>query len=235
MSKTYFTLTKAGFMKRMDSVMNCVEKAKKDVENQHIRISAGNSKLGNIPSVSLVPVYDCANCAVCKTSCYDLRHDLIYKESKIARAINSAIFQADPERYFREIDAWLICNYPRAFRWHIGGDIKNTDYLAGMVRIAENHKDIKFLCFTKMFGVINRYVDSGKNIPDNLHIVFSGWVGQKMPNPHNFPSAHPPFDGGVTSAHDGAMLCTGNCSECLREDKLCWALKPGEEILFPVH
>lgn len=145
------------------------------------------------------------------------------------------IFDTSPARYFREIDAWLTFNYPRAFRWHIGGDIKSSSYLEGMVDIAEKHKDISFLAFTKMFNIINEYLDSGRSLPSNLKIIFSGWTGLDIPNPHNLPSAHPLFADGSTSAKDGAKLCKGNCTECLSKKLLCWSLKPGEEIVFPTH
>ncbi len=236
MSKTsYSELTKEGFNGLVAALKPFLKDAEKNVENLHVSISAGNTKLGAIPSVSLLPVIDCGNCKACKLSCYDLRHDLIYKTVKSSRATNSAIYAADPERYFREIDAWLTLNYPRAFRWHIGGDIKGVEYLANMVKIAENHPDIKFLAFTKQFAVVNKYLDEGGQIPDNLNILFSGWVGQEMENPYDLPTTHPLFADGRTSAHDGARLCTGNCSECLKDDRLCWNCKPGDEIIFVAH
>lgn len=232
---SYSVLSKDGFNSRVSSLKDSLKEAKKNVENLHVNFSAGNTKVGCIPSVSTLPVVDCVNCKACKASCYDLRHDLIYKTVRNSRAINSAIYAADPERYFREIDAWLTLNFPRAFRWHIGGDIKGAEYLAGMVRIADSHPDVKFLAFTKAFDVVNKWLDDGNTIPINLHIIFSGWKGQKMPNPYNFPSSHPLFVDGTTSAHDGAKLCTGNCSECFREDRLCWNMKPGEEVIFVAH
>ena len=86
-----------------------------------------------------------------------------------------------------------------------------------------------------MFHVVNGYVNNGNIIPTNLKIIFSGWKGLDMPNPYNFPSAHPLFPDGSTSAKDGAKLCTGNCTQCLSENRLCWNLKKGEEVIFPAH
>ncbi len=236
MSKSsYFKFSKNGLNKRLASIRPYIKEATNDVENLHVRISNSNSKLGGVPSVSLLPVFDCGNCAACKSSCYDLRNDLIYKETRTARAVNSAICAADMQRYFREITYWLTSHYPRAFRWHVGGDIKNAEYLAGMVDIATKHSDTTFLAFTKMFSVVNKYLDEGNAIPNNLRIIFSGWLGQETPNPYNLPSAHPIFGNGTTSAHDSAKLCTGNCTECLREKRLCWSVQDGEEIVFPVH
>lgn len=232
---TYYKLSSVAFNKAFRREIDALKNAEDSVESHHIKISSGNRKLGLIPSISLLPVVDCGNCIYCASSCYDLRHDLIYKETVNARAINSAIYNKEPDRYFRQIDAWLTFNFPRAFRWHIGGDIKDITYLKGMIKIAENHKEIKFLCFTKMFDVINSFLDGGGIIPQNLQIIFSGWLGIDMSNPYNLPSAHPLFADGSTSAKDGAKLCTGNCTECLYEKKLCWNLKKGEQIIFTAH
>lgn len=65
---------------RLSKAQAAYENALENVENLHVKISEGNSKLGAIPSVSLIPVMDCGNCAICAKSCYDLRNDLIYKE-----------------------------------------------------------------------------------------------------------------------------------------------------------
>lgn len=215
---------------KMNSVL--LEILNKDVANRHVFISNGNRKTGVIPSVSLLPVIDCGNCKICSHMCYDLRNDCFMNTVVATRATNSAIYRNDPQRYFDEIDAWLTINYPRAFRWHIGGDIKDAFYLEQMIRIAEKFSDIKFLAFTKMFDLVNEYHE---RIPANLHIIFSGWVGQKMNNEFGFPSSHPLFADGKTSAHDGAKLCTGNCTECLKENRLCWNLGANEEVVFPVH
>lgn len=145
-----------------------------------------------------------------------------------------AIYHEDPERYFKEIDNYISCRYPRAFRFHIGGDIQNKWYLDKMCEIARKHKDTKFLAFTKMFDVCNEYLDEGNIIPENMHILFSGWLGLKMDNRHGFPEAHPIFES-ETSAPEGTLLCTGNCTECLKEDRLCWSIGKGQAVGFLAH
>ena len=234
MSRNYWTLGKEGMKTRLSKAQAAYENALENVENLHVKISEGNNKLGAIPSVSLIPVMDCGNCAICAKSCYDLRNDLIYKEVVKTRAINSAIYHEDPERYFKEIDDYLNYRYPRAFRFHIGGDIQDKWYLDKMCEIARKHKDTKFLAFTKMFDVCNEYLDEGNVIPENMHILFSGWLGLKMDNRHGFPEAHPIFESG-TSAPEGTLLCTGNCAECLKEDRLCWSIGKGQAVGFLAH
>lgn len=220
--------------KRIERIKAEYENCLKTVSDLHVKFSDGNRKTGLIPSVSLIPIVDCANCKACAKSCYDFKNDMIYPTAIHARCVNSAILKTDRVRYFKEISNFIAANYPRAFRWHIGGDIKDTDYFDNMCKIAREFHDVKFLAFTKLFTVINEYVNDGNEVPENLHVLFSGWRGQKMPNPHNFPTAHPIFQDG-TSAPDGTMLCTGNCSECLKENRLCWNLKPGEAVGFIAH
>lgn len=156
------------------------------------------------------------------------------RDTTMTRAINSAILHEDPERYFKEIDGYLDYRFPRAFRFHIGGDIQDKWYLDKMCEIASKHKDTKFLAFTKMFDVCNEYLDEGNVIPENMHILFSGWLGLKMDNRHGFPEAHPIFESG-TSAPEGTRLCTGNCTECLKEDRLCWSIGKGQAVGFIAH
>lgn len=155
MSRNYWTLGKEGMKTRLSKAQAAYENALENVSDLHVKISDGNTKLGAIPSVSLIPVMDCGNCSICSKSCYDLRNDMIYKEVIKTRAINSAIYHEDPERYFKEIDGYLDYRFPRAFRFHIGGDIQDKWYLDKMCEIARKHKDTKFLAFTKMFDVCN--------------------------------------------------------------------------------
>ncbi len=228
-------ISEDAFSNRIARMKDYLKSALENVDNLHVFISGGNRKTGIIPSVSLLPVIDCGNCKICSHSCYDLRHDMIYKEGINTRATNSAIFRKDPDRYFREIEAWLTLNNPHAFRWHIGGDIKNATYFRGMIKVAKNFPDIRFLAFTKMFNLVNAELTEGNYLPGNLQILFSGWPGQRMINVYGLPSSHPLYPDGTTSAHEGAKLCTGNCTECLAEKRLCWYLKTNEEVVFPLH
>ena len=63
MSRNYWTLGKKGMKTRLSKAQAAYENALENVENLHVKISEGNNKLGAIPSVSLIPVMDCGNCA----------------------------------------------------------------------------------------------------------------------------------------------------------------------------
>ena len=78
-------------------------------------------------------------------------------------------------------------------------------------------------------------IEDGEEIPDNLHVIFSGWRYLKMDNPYNLPEAHVLYKDGTTTANESAVLCTGNCTNCARQNGGCWSLKPGQQILLKQH
>lgn len=232
----YWKFTQDGLKTRLESLRTAKKTAAK-IADIHVCISEGNKKVGVIPSVSLLPVLDCNNCKKCKISCYDLRNDCNpCKPAVIAsRARNSILAERNQSAFFSEIDGYIKYRHPRAFRWHIGGDIKNLSYFEAMVRLAIENVGTMFLTFTKNFKVVNDYLDREGKLPANLQIIFSGWPGMRMENPHNLPTSHPLMPDGTTSAPDGAKLCTGNCTECFFEKRLCWYLQSGESVVFPAH
>lgn len=205
-----------------------------NLDDVHVYISAGNRKTGfAVPSVSLIPVADCGNCAACSRLCYDLRNDCIYNGVTSTRAKNSALAHNAIERYFFEIK--IACKAFRFFRWHIGGDILSAAYLAGMVDVALYNPHCNFLVFTKRYDLINAYIQDGGEIPSNLQVIFSAWPGAEMVNPYNFPTSSPRFIDGSCAAPEGARECPGNCSECAVMGAGCWTLKAGEGVVFNAH
>lgn len=227
-------ISKENSSKRLGDMKGKYEEYCKDVSQLHVYIANGNQKTGAaVPSVSLIPVFNCTNCSSCKAKCYDLRNDCCYPGCRDKRAVNAAILKMDRKRYFEEIDQAVKCF--RFFRWHIGGDIVDLDYFENMVRIATLNLHCEFLVFTKSFDIVNEWLDKGTLLPSNLHVIFSNWVGQKENNPHNLPTSNPLFADGSTTAHDGAVWCSGNCTECARGNSGCWTMKNGDEVVFPLH
>lgn len=232
--KPNYWVTKPEVMSaRIQRMRSVTEEIMSLEELPHLSFSEGNRKTDSlVPSISLRPILDCGNCSQCSKSCYDFRNDLRFDDHYRSRAKNYVVWKKNPKLYFEEIS--LFCKRKVSFRWHIGGDIVNLDYLKGMVKVAKENRHCKFLVFTKMFDLCNEYFSKNRK-PSNLQIIYSGWVGLDMPNPHNFPTAHPIFPDGTTSASDGARLCTGNCSECLVSNNGCWTLKKGEQVTFIAH
>ena len=226
----------------LSAIRDFVKKTRKmaaeiDGNSQRVYISVSNIKMNAgkevIPSVSLPPVLTCSNCTQCSKYCYAIKMARLRKAVNGTWARNLAVYRADLDRYFREV-ALTAKNY-RNFRWHVSGDIVSDSYLKGMVKVAQECPSTTFLAFTKSFDIVNRYLDAGNSLPENLKIVFSGWVGLDMKNPHNLPTSHPIFADGTTSAPDGAKWCGGNCSECAAHSSGCWTMKNGDAVIFALH
>jgi hypothetical protein len=203
-----------------------------------IAISKGNVKMGDVPSVSLPPVVTCPNCSGCAKQCYYIRNCCMYPAVLNAVARNLALWRRSPGTYFNSvIDFVKKSNRGKgldAFRWHVGGDIPNGDYLQGMIKVAEACPETKFLAFTKNYKAVNEAADQ---IPANLQIIFSAWPGIEMDNPHDFPTSSPLFDDGTCAETDGKTvhMCGGNCRKCFEAGEGCWTLKRGEAVVFPAH
>jgi len=210
-----------------------------DVENAHVKFSYDNRKTGAlVPSVSLIPVADCGNCAVCARGCYDVRNVCFQKTVQKSRANNSAILRYDPEKYWAEIEARV--QHLRFFRYHIGGDIRDHLYLRNMVRVAEKVPTCEFLAFTKMYPLVNDWIDNVGPLPKNLHIIFSDWKdndGMFFYNPHLLPVSSPLWPDGTKGPHctEDTIMCGGDCSACAETSSGCWGAKNGQTILFGAH
>lgn len=206
-----------------------------------VRFSTGNRKTGAaVPSVSLIPVADCGNCKVCAGGCYDVRNVCFQKSVQVSRAVNSAIFHSNPEKYFNEIRRFV--RFARFFRWHVGGDVAGLGYWLQVVAIALETPACEFLIFTKEFDLVNSWLDAGNVLPKNLHVIFSDWRGQKMDNPYNLPISSPVwFDADGREIERGphctpaAVWCPGSCEDCAAVCGGCWGLKNGETVLFEAH
>lgn len=207
-----------------------------DVKNAHVKLSYDNRKTtALVPSVSLIPVADCNNCSVCSRGCYDVRNVCYLPSVQKSRANNSAILHDDMERYFHEI--LEAVKFLRFFRWHIGGDIVSFWYWEHMVDIARRVPTCDFLVFTKMFDIVNNWLDRGNEIPKNLHVIFSGWRGDRNVNRHNLPVSSPVWPDGQQSCMvtDHPIWCEGDCSACAEINGGCWGAKAGDCILFEAH
>lgn len=196
-----------------------------------ISISKGNRKMGEIKSVSLPPIITCAENCTCAKKCYAAKMCRLYKNVKESYNRNLEIFNYNPSSYWEQVND-SICT-SRFFRFHVSGDIPTYKYFLDMVETACNNPHCDILVFTKKYILVNMALDNGIKIPSNLHILFSEWTGMPMINPYNFPVAHVIFKGEEPEANWN--ICTGNCLECAKHNKNCWALKNGEHVAFHEH
>lgn len=197
-----------------------------------LSISKGNSKMGSIQSISLPSVVTCRSCD-CQKKCYARKLERLRPSVAKAYQRNLDVLQSDPDTYWREVEASIMMS--RFFRFHVSGDIPDLNYLEHMVDISDRNKHCQILCFTKKYEIVNGFIESGGEIPVNLHIIFSAWVDLNMVNPFSFPEAHVRYRDGSTTAKYGAVECGGNCTECATTDGGCWILKNGEQVIFDEH
>ena len=197
-----------------------------------VKISKGNSKLGAIPSVSLPSIKTCRKCA-CREKCYAQKLERLRPSVKNAYEHNLGVLLSDPTTYWREVEASVMMS--RFFRFHVSGDIPNTSYLENMVAVAGRNTHCEILCFTKRYEMVNEFIQKNGELPNNLHMIFSGWVGLDMANPFSLPEAHVRYRDGSTTAREDAIECGGNCTECALTEGGCWSLQKGQQVVFNEH
>lgn len=201
-------------------------------------ISKGNRKIGRVMNVSLPPVVSCGNCKECKFLCYDIKACLQYPNTVIdARVRNWAVLKKNRALYFETIDKAIARRRTnKFFRWHVAGDIIDPDYFDNMVEIARRHPDFVFWTYTKMYGIVNSWIDEHGAIPANLHIMFSEWDGMPMINPHGMPVFSCKLKAGNKNrtAESFATMykCPGNCDICKACGRGCLA---GEDTFADEH
>lgn len=196
-----------------------------------ISISRGNSKMGEIPSVSLPPVITCAANCTCAKKCYAVKLCRIYKNVKASYDRNLNIWETSPAEYWKQVND--ILSVSRFFRFHVSGDIPNYTYFLYMIDSAKNNPHCDILVFTKKYDIINTHLSTGEKLPKNLHIIFSEWEGMPTPNLYNMPVSRVIFRGQDTP--ENANICPGNCLECAKHKINCWNMKNGESVYFHEH
>lgn len=199
----------------------------------NVKISPGNSKMGNVPSVSLPAGLTCRGDCECAQKCYAKKLERLRPAVRNAYRSNYELLQNDPDTYWREVEASVMMS--RYFRFHVSGDIPNMAYLYKMVLIAERNGHCEILCFTKKYDLVNQYLSENGAFPQNLHILLSAWRGLEMENPFSLPEAHVLYRDGTTTARPDAVPCGGNCTECALTDCGCWTLSKGQQVVFHEH
>ena len=202
-------------------------------EDLRVRISNSNSKMGNVASVSTLPFITCPGCCAgtCGAKCYAAKIANLRPSVLKSYAINTAIYLKRPDIYWTSID--LACKAVRYFRFHVSGDIVNKDYFDHMVQTARNNPKTEILCFTKRFDAVNAWIDENGEIPENLHVLFSGWTNLQPENPHNLPETNV-IEKGAEPAENW-KICGGNCFNCACRGLGCWTAQRGDVVAFPIH
>ena len=226
--------TKENIQKLVNALKDAKELYSTDPEKYHVSISTDNNKV-NFDSVSILPFLFCPACAkeTCGVECYAFAMALNEYHGGVVKAwaMNTAILQLDPVKYWEEISDAV--NGQRFFRFHVSGEIVNREYFENMIKIARDNPKTDILCFTKQYEIVNSWIDKNGALPDNLHVLFSAWEDKiKIINPHNLPVTDVLND---TDPANDKIICGGNCFFCACRGVGCWTLKNGEKLYFYKH
>ena len=210
-----------------------------------VTISDGNQKIGKVPNLSMTPIKSCARHVPCglipegkkRSLCYAHKSYLQYPGVRAAWGGNYDYWLANPYDFARDFIAQLSKRKKLPyFRWFVGGDIPNADFVLFMVNIAKKFPDTKFLSFTKQYAMVNNYIfafglDGRESLPKNLSIVFSAWPDYPMSNRYEFPVAWYYDWKNEDTRINGNWThpCPGSCVTC----KFCWS--PDSDVLFEAH
>lgn len=205
-------------------------------ERWHVSISKGNIKMGDVPSVSTLPLVTCPK--VCretcgKEGCYAEKIACLRPNVARSYARNTVYRLKDPTGYYEEIHNFIRFSGCRSFRFHVSGEMTRYSDMLEIAVIAEYYPNCDILVFTKQFEIVNSYIDYYGELPGNLHIVFSEWDGLEVDNPYSLPTARVLEKG--KEVPENIKICGGNCFECFCRGVGCWELKQGETIGFYKH
>ena len=227
---------------KTEKILSALRDAEKEIQTaldkgedlrKYVSISEGNSKMGKVASVSLLPVLTCPNrCnGTCGDKCYALKLANLRPVVAKAYARNTAIAKLAPYTFFMAVKEAM--RRSRYFRFHVSGDIPNGAYFDRVVTLCDAIPSCEVLMFTKRYEIVNRFLEIGGAIPENLHILFSGWTNLTPDNPNSLPETT------VYAKEEDIKpewtLCGGNCLDCAIHDGGCWKAQKGETIAFKIH
>jgi hypothetical protein len=196
-----------------------------------VSISPNNNK-GVGPNISLTPILSCGKDMPCTKKCYAVK---AYRAWAIVRPAwdgNFWLYSNRPTEYFSQIAEYMEHKHPLTFRWHVGGDIPDMDYLVHMLDLARRFPPTSFLAFTKRYDLLLRLLQERKRLPRNLKIVASAWPEYPMPDAvqAGFPVAYI-HDITENRIPGNARWCPGLCSTC----GLCWVIRKDQAVFFDLH
>lgn len=172
--------------------------------------------MGYIPSVSIIPSEFCKSMPCYHEGCYAVALCNRYPNTKNAWQRNWDLYLNSSDIFFSAIDRFLEIAAPRYFRWHVGGEIPDKEYLKNVLRLADKHRTCRFLLYTKQYNLLYGI----NNIPANIEILMSIWNGLNYPSDLNFRKASTGIE------VENAIHCAGYCPDC----RACWNSK--KNILF---
>ena len=184
----------------------------------------GNSKLSkNIAVFDLPPIETCPNCEMCKASCYALKSQRQYKETRAHRQNNWAMTYDRNFTSYIQIELIKLKNPKRKYpikyvRIHSSGDFYSHEYFIKWTDIAYSNPDIIFYAYTKASE--NCYGDIPANLIIHHSLIESPVTHEKLLNygtPNYCAQLQHCYDGFIcpdTLGHSG-IQCGETCTHCM--------------------
>lgn len=174
--------------------------------------------------MSLPPLATCEDNPPCAKLCYARKFHTGFAAHTAGKQWDSnwELYQSDPDRYFASITDQLS-GYKniKLFRWHVGGDIPDQNYIDGMYYLSKKIWWIDFLAYTRRDWALPYSTK-------NLKIVRSLWLGEVDSERDRRDLKYPWFK--VLPKGEPAT-CQGGCDRCA----VCWYLKPGTGMTVNLH
>jgi hypothetical protein len=201
-------------------------------QRETVSISRGNTKTGDVPSVSLPHVITCNRAAPCTRPnrngarpCYIDKIVRLRPNVRAAYERNLRIWRRDAAQYFGDIAAFLERVRPDYFRFHVSGDFPTRRYMADTFETARRFPAVRFLAFSKRLT----WFPDVATLPENYTLVASLWPrwGER---PDGYRVAFMTDGTETRAAH--ALPCPGNCETC----GMCWNLpRLAVDVVFKKH
>lgn len=210
-------------------------------KSNEVHLSTSNRKTGGCCNDLAFPTCTCREDAPCKNGggCYCMKGTQQMSSVLAAYTRNLRLYNTDPQDFWEQVVFKVKHNPLPLFRFFDAGDIPDYDFFCGMVELAKQFPDIKFMSFTKKYDIVDKWLDENGDLPENLNIIFSAWhIGWKVENPFGLPVAYvdfkdktlnPEFPKGITSCPNQKDK-TITCSSCRK----CWD-KRIEAVKFIQH
>lgn len=224
----------------MDKVLSALYEAKQRVlsgEDLHVHFSV-NSKT-HLPAIGLLPLITChgrcrKSCGKIKSGrylpdCYAARYCNCHPVSMTYLAINTALALYKPDVYWQDVDKMMKTQ--RFMRLFDSGDSIIYGYFEKLCECLKNNPHCNVQGFTKCYEIVNRYIDNNGSLPENLHLLFSGWYDLLPDNPHGLPESRV-YDKDLP---DGWLSCGGNCQNCACVGLGCWKACNGDIVGLKKH
>ena len=207
----------------------------------------GNSKTGRCGNYNLPIEYTCKHSCACyrDKACYAENGCYLFTDNQVMYSENLRFFLlASDDEFVQAVNEYIRENRLQLFRYFTCGDIPNTRFLRLMVRIAAENPTVKFWSYTKKYQIVNRFMDNGGALPENLVIIFSHWMNDNgtyypMENPHMLPTSEYIPLGREDLKKSVTHICP--CSDpsvvatCATCDHPCYTLKHGESMALLEH